>query len=523
MISSELIKKVPHSIGVYLFRDASKKIIYIGKSIDLRNRVKQYFVKSGDPRMQVILIRRNTVSIDYHVTQTEQEALLLEYNLIRRYQPRYNVSLKETNKYPYIMITNDDLPRIQSTWKKDEKGIYFGPFTSSYFVSNMVDIISDIFMLRKCRNKNPRKACIEKQMGRCNAPCEYASERIKYKENIEHIKKILGGHYRSMLELLNEKMREESEREHFENAAKIRDTVKIIRNYIRRGKKTGVRHRNRDMIYAAREGTRGIFTIVRMRDGVITDILDKKFTIPVSIPDEMVLKDAVLDHYSMADYSDMSLLLLPYDVEENDIENLFNGRVKVRVQSNRGIDKRLFETAKENAERKLADYMQKEYIPPRLKDLQSQLMLDRIPQLIGGVDISHFSGKWSAGAVICFKNGKPFKSAYRYYKLEYIGNDDYQSITHILGRYLDKYKLDMVLIDGGIGQLGAAKKVIDKMTDKPFLFSLSKRPDTLYNKDGKAISINPKSSAMKLIRDIRDESHRFANKLRKIQMEKLND
>lgn len=522
MISSENIKSIPHRTGVYLFKNKQGNIIYVGKSRDLQNRVKQYFVKSGDSRLQVVLIKRNTSSIDYFITKTEQEALLLEYNLIKKHQPRYNVRLKETNNYPYIMITEDDLPQLKYTWKKDEKGVYFGPFTSTYFVTSMVRILTDLFHLRKCNEKNPTKACLEHQMGNCDAPCENMKSREMYLKNIESVKQILQGHYSSMSKILYDKMIDESQQEHYERAALIRDTLKIVRGYMRRGKRTGVKHRNRDAVFIARNKSKGVFTLVKLRDGVIMDILEKRFSIPESIPDEMVLKDALLDHYSMSEKSDMGILLLPYTISSTEIESLFPDNVRIRVYKKQGIDKRLFETASENARRKLADYANKPYYPPGLIEITEILKLKDIPEYIGGVDISHFSGKWTAGAVVCFKNGKPFKSAYRFYKLENIGNDDYKSINHILKRYIEKYRLDMIIIDGGKGQLDAARKAVEALDYKTHLYALVKRPDTLLDSEGMAVSLNQRGGAMKLIREIRDEAHRFANKLRKIRMEKHN-
>lgn len=518
MISSADIRKIPHRTGVYLFRDIKSKVIYVGKSKDIQNRVKQYFIKSGDTRLQVILIRRNTQSIDYFTTETEQEALLLEYNLIKKYQPKYNVRLKETNNYPYIMITDDELPQLKYTWKKFEKGVYFGPFTSTYFVSNMVKILTEIFQLRKCNTKNPVKACLEYQIGNCSAPCENPDSRKQYMENIEQIKKILKGHYSSMSRMLYEKMKEESDCEHYERAALIRDTLKIIRSYTRRGKKTGVKHYNRDAVFIARDKSKGVFTLVKLRDGIITDILEKRFTIPVSIPDELVLKDTLIDHYSMNETSDMSILLLPFDIEYSEIEYLFPENIRIRQYKKTGIDKRLYETAEENSRRKLADYANRPYYPPGLIELKDILHLEKIPEYIGGVDISHFSGKWTAGAVVCFKNGKPFKSGYRFYKLEYIGNDDYRSINHILKRYIEKYRLDLIIIDGGRGQLQAAEKALAATNYRADIFALAKKPDTLIDIKGNAVSISRTGGAMKLIRDIRDEAHRYANKLRKIRM-----
>ncbi len=520
MISSDKLKSIPNAKGVYLFRDSKKKIIYIGKSKDLQSRVKQYFISNCDKRTQVVLIRRNTNNIDYYITKTEQEALFLEYNLIKKYKPKYNVQLKETNKYPYIFITNEELPRLLYTWNKNEKGIYFGPFTSGFFVSNIVEILKDLYSLRKCNNKLPKKACIEFQMKRCNAPCENETRKVKYRNKVKEIRNILKGNYSSILKIMRERMYEESNKENFEKAGRIRDTIKIIREYIRKGKRTGAKHKSRDMVYITRHGRKGVFVVVKMRDGIIIDIFSKRFLVPISIPDKMVLKDVIIDHYLLTQNSDIKYLLLPFIINNEDIEELFSKNTVIRIYNTKSIDKRMFDIAKENAERNLADYSQKEYIPGRLRELKELVNMENIPQLIGGIDISHFSGKWTSGAVICFKNGKPLKSAYRYYNLDYIGNNDYGAIMHILKRYLIKYKLDMILIDGGLGQLNAAKKVIKELGVNIELFSISKRPDTLFNASGKQVAIPLRSGAMKLIREIRDESHRFANKLRKIQMEK---
>jgi len=518
MISMIDLDSLPDATGIYLFRDSKDRIIYIGKAKSIKNRVRQYFKPGRDNRIQIPLIQKNTESIDYKITGSEDAALLLEYNLIRRHQPRYNVMLKDSNKYPFIRITDDQFPLLEYTWDKTEKGVYFGPYTSINFVTGMIEMLNDIYRLRKCKGKLPDKPCIEYQMEKCSAPCTGEITEDAYVRSIDKVKTILKGNYSSMLNILKEKMDEESSLKNYERAAEIRDTIKIIRKHIRRGHQTGLKSNSRDAASMKRYKNRGVFVLVKMRDGVITDIFKQRFSVPASMPDSIVLKELLEDYYNLVEYDDFSILIVPIEIERGELSDIFTKRIEIRVVNKSPTDKKLMQISEDNAEDMLVKEAERDYIPARLRELQNILKLPGTPGLIGGVDISHFSGKWTAGAVVLFKNGKPLKSGYRYYKLDYIGNDDYRAISHILGRYIEKYPLDMVLIDGGKGQLKAAKRAIEDMDKNIAVFSLAKRPDQVYASDYSKVMIPAKSPAFKLIKEIRDEAHRFANKLRRKQM-----
>ncbi len=520
MISINDISKIPALPGVYLFFDKNNKIIYIGKSKNLKNRVKQYFQNSHDNRLQIELIRKKTVYVDFYTTKTEIEALLLEYNLIQKHKPRYNVKLKDANKYPYICITKEKYPGIIFSWGKENKYECFGPYTSITLVKNIINTLNSIYKLKKCKYKFPHKICIEYEMGNCSAPCVNKISIEDYNNQIKIAKNTLKGHFKNILNVLEENMLIEAKNENFEKAANIRDTIKNLKKYIRTGIKTGMRKNNKDILAIAREKNSGAYCLIKIRDGIINDMFIRRFNVNRKVNDENVIKDILIEYYTNTTDKEIDTLILEKKPEE-DISILINDNVKIKYEKFTPFESKIIANAKENAYKELYSYLKRDFIPQSLIELKEKLQLKSIPEYIIGADISHTSGKYTSGAIIMFKNGKPYKSGYRYYKLTNIENNDYKALYEIISRYVKKYRVDLILIDGGKGQLSIGKKVLKDLNMDIPVFALAKRFDILYGKNNFEISLSAKSKSIRLIKDIRDESHRFANKLRKIQMKNM--
>lgn len=517
------IESVPEKTGVYIFKNSEGKIIYVGKAKNIKGRVKQYFIGSRDTRPQVDFIKKETASIEYHLTTSEQDALILEYSLINKNKPKYNVKLKDSNKYPYIKISNDIFPVLSHVFSADEEGSFFGPYTSAFYVRTLIERMNKIFKLKSCKIKNPKKTCLEYQISNCGGVCEIRDEQFLYGDKIKKIKSILQGSTKSIIDGLKAEMQKSAENEEFERAVLLRDTISFIRREIKRGKKIGTGHKNRDVISFVRDKSSGAYSLLKVRDGVVCDIFTKRFSVKSIVTDEMVLSDIISEHYALTTDFNFSMLVAEYDIDK-DLKEFFSSKsISVVKKGGGGLNDGIFETAKENAENLLYYSSEKKFTPKALINLKETLILEKIPEYIIGVDISHFSGGWTSGAVILFKNGKPHKSGYRYYNLEDIGNNDYLGIKTILQRYLEKYEVDLILIDGGLGQLNVSKKVLADLGLKIPLFALAKRYSTLFDINGREVMLGGSNAAVSLIKSVRDESHRFANKLRKILMKKSTE
>ena len=513
---------IPEKTGVYIFKDCNDKIIYVGKANSLRQRVKQYFIGNQDLRPQVEFIKKETVSVDFRLAGSEHEALILEYNLISSLKPKYNVKLKDSSKYPYIMLSNEEFPFLSYVYAIDRESSFFGPFTSGLYVKTLVEKLNKIYHLRVCKKKLPKRVCIEYQMANCFGVCEIQEERASYKMKIQKIKKILNGGTKNILQELEKDMASSAENEDFERAALIRDTLSFIKKEMRRGTKTGLKDKNEDIFAMAREKNSGAFSILRLRNGTVHEIITKRFSANSHIEDASVMKEILAEYYlTNTDFDFNKLAVKDGNVDEikKSISQLKEKDVK--TISKDSYEEKLFETAFENAANALYYSINKKFTSKSVIQLKNDLLLEKIPEYIIGLDISHVSGDWTSGAVVAFKDGKPLKSSYRYYNLENIGNNDYLALSTILKRYLEKHPADMILIDGGLGQLSSCMKVIKETGKTPYVFALAKRFDTLYDSNGKEIMLNGRTAGGNLIRSVRDESHRFANKLRKIKMEKI--
>jgi len=528
------LKQIPMKPGVYLFRDFKNKVIYVGKAKILRNRVKSYFRKTQtDVKVEVLVSK--IVDIEWIITDTEVEALLLENNLIKEYYPKYNIALKDGKSYPFIRITNELFPRIFTTRNIVKDGSkYFGPYTDGKRLKKTMKIINKIFPIRKCKYKIDRetienkkiKLCLQYQMGNCGGVCQGLVEEDEYKEMVDAITRFLNGKTDNIIQKINRRMINASEDLEYEKAARYRNQLKILNQYNNKQNVIQVDFKSRDIIVASVMENDAVVVLFRLREGnligrekfYLKNIHDQKPTI--------VMKNFMRSYYSDTTFIPKEIFVnIEDEIElfEEYLLKIAEHSVKI-IKPERGKKAKLWTLAQKNADMLLKELMlQKlklENEPTKMvQALQEALNLSVPPIKIEGFDISHIQGKFTVASMVFFENGRPKKSEYRRYKIKSVDrSDDYASMKEVVyrryKRLLDENKMlpDLILIDGGKGQLNVAKKILDELDlhNMPII-GLAKRLEEVFIPGySKAQNIPKASPAVILLRKIRDEAHRFA-------------
>ena len=528
------LKQIPMKPGVYLFRDFKNKVIYVGKAKILRNRVKSYFRKNQtDVKVEVLVSK--IVDIEWIITDTEVEALLLENNLIKEYYPKYNIALKDGKSYPFIRITNELFPQIFTTRNIVKDGSkYFGPYTDGKRLKKTMKIINKIFPIRKCKYKIDRetienkkiKLCLQYQMGNCGGVCQGLVEEDEYKEMVDAIIRFLNGKTDNIIQKINRRMINASEDLEYEKAARYRNQLKILNQYNNKQNIIQVDFKSRDIIVASVMENDAVVVLFRLREGnligrekfYLKNIHDQKPTI--------VMKNFMRSYYSDTTFIPKEIFVnIEDEIElfEEYLLKIAEHSVKI-IKPERGKKAKLWTLAQKNADMLLKELMlQKlklENEPTKMvQALQEALNLSVPPIKIEGFDISHIQGKFTVASMVFFENGRPKKSEYRRYKIKSVDrSDDYASMKEVVyrryKRLLDENKMlpDLILIDGGRGQLNVAKKILDELDlhNMPII-GLAKRLEEVFIPGySKAQNIPKASPAVILLRKIRDEAHRFA-------------
>ena len=528
------LKQIPMKPGVYLFRDFKNKVIYVGKAKILRNRVKSYFRKNQtDVKVEVLVSK--IVDIEWIITDTEVEALLLENNLIKEYYPKYNIALKDGKSYPFIRITNELFPQIFTTRNIIKDGSkYFGPYTDGKRLKKTMKIINKIFPIRKCKYKIDRetienkkiKLCLQYQMGNCGGVCQGLVEEDEYKEMVDAIIRFLNGKTDNIIQKINRRMINASEDLEYEKAARYRNQLKILNQYNNKQNIIQVDFKSRDIIVASVMENDAVVVLFRLREGnligrekfYLKNIHDQKPTI--------VMKNFMRSYYSDTTFIPKEIFVnIEDEIElfEEYLLKIAEHSVKI-IKPERGKKAKLWTLAQKNADMLLKELMlQKlklENEPTKMvQALQEALNLSVPPIKIEGFDISHIQGKFTVASMVFFENGRPKKSEYRRYKIKSVDrSDDYASMKEVVyrryKRLLDENKMlpDLILIDGGKGQLNVAKKILDELDlhNMPII-GLAKRLEEVFIPGySKAQNIPKASPAVILLRKIRDEAHRFA-------------
>lgn len=524
---------LPNKPGVYIMRDNTDTIIYIGKAKSLVKRVKSYFREKLDrPKTQILMSHFH--SLEYIITNSEKEALILEANLIKKHRPRYNIQLKDDKRYPYVKITDEEYPRLVITRNVTKNGVYFGPFTDVGSVKRTVKFLKSLFKIRTCRNMNG--PCLNSQIDLCYAPCDGRISKKQYSEIINKIDLFFQGKYSVIVKNLKKEMLEAADNEEFEKAAVIRDQISSIEEIM---EKQFVELANddldQDVIAMALNKNEVIVIIMPIRNGKIVGRDD--FLMSSSKYDSASeVMFAFIQQYYGYNRHVPKQILLEDDIDEKDLledwlSDLRGNKVKIKVPQ-KGVKLRLVKMAKKNAE---IIKHQKKNMDNSLMELKKYLKLEKVPHVIEGYDISNISGKFAVGSKVSFKDGKPNKKMYKRFKMETPGPNDFAMMEELLTRRLkmiDKDpEPDLIVIDGGKGQLGMACGVLEKLnlTHIPII-GLAKEFEEIYLPNSKRPIIIPKNNiALHLLQQVRDESHRFAityhRKLRSdnIQASSLDD
>ncbi|MBO4808539.1 MAG: excinuclease ABC subunit UvrC [Lachnospiraceae bacterium] len=540
----EELKKLPHTPGVYIMHDASDAIIYVGKAIDLFNRVHSYFrvgyKKSPKIEKMVTQIKR----FEYIITDSELEALVLENNLIKEHEPKYNTMLKDDKTYPYIMVTlGEKFPRVKSsrTMKKD-KSRYFGPFTSNYAVKETLDLLNKAYKIRTCNKKltgEPEgRPCLNYHIGQCMAPCTGKVSEEEYRENIDKVLDFLGGNYSSIVKDLEAKMNAASEALDFETAATYRDLINSVKAVTQKQKITDHDGDDKDVIAIARDrqDNEAVVQVFFVRDGKLIGREHFYMThVSSTETDADVLGDFVKQFYAGTPYIPKEIML-PTELEEAGlIEEWLTGRKESRVYikvPKIGSKEKLVELARKNAA--LVLNQDRERLKREegrtigaVKEIQELLGLDKLNRM-EAFDISNTSGFENVGSMVVFEKGKPKRSDYRKFKIKTVaGPDDYACMHEVLTRRLLRGKEesgeeistgfstlpDLILMDGGRGQVNICLKVLDELKMNIPVCGMVK--DDFHRTRGiyfnnKELPIDTHSEGFKLVTRIQDEAHRFA-------------
>jgi excinuclease ABC subunit C len=545
--------QLPTSPGVYIFKDAKDDVIYVGKAKNIRARVANYFTKSGDGRPKIAELRERVRRIDFIVTESETEALVLESNLIKRHRPRFNASLKDDKSYPYIVVTTgDEYPRVYATrGSHDPRHRYFGPFPSAGSVHSTIDVLNKTFPFRKCRGPEPGRRsgvpCLNYHIGRSAAPCIGAVPKEDYDKIIADVIAFLEGRVDHLIREREVGMREAARDMDFERAAKLRDELAALTHVRDRQQATIASEDSFDAFGAYSEGESACVQVFAVREGQIVNrdsfLLDNYAEAPA---DAVVLQfvpqyygTAAVPREVLVDAEESEEALAPLEAH---LSELRGTQVEVH-RPRRGDKRRILEMAGKNARlglehEKLLEESQRNRVASTLDALREELALPRLPVRIECYDISNTMGTNSVASMVVFQGGRPAKDQYRRFKIKTVeGADDFASMAEVIRRRLERFEEgdekfaqvpDLILLDGGKGQLSAVIPVFEELgvgaelPDIP-LRSLAKRDEEVFEPGRpEPVTLRRDSPEMHLLQRVRDEAHRFANtyhrKLRETEM-----
>lgn len=533
----ETIKLVPANPGCYIYYDKSGTIIYVGKAKNLKRRVYSYFHKQHDSVKTNVLVSQ-IEKLEYIITDSEVEALILESHLIKKHKPKYNILLKDDKKYPYFLITDEDFPRIQIVRKKNmnpDRGKFYGPYTDVKAMHATLDFLKKIFPLKQCKTpKFSNRPCLYYHIGKCLAPCQGKVTTDEYKKLIHQVELFLSGKQTELLKQIQTQMQKYSDEEQFEKAAKMRDSYLDLQKTLERQKVVYENTKlNEDILAVIYE--EGILAIVIMmvREGRLID--KKDFTYFVDNIDKTEYFETFFrDYYTglKLEYPDK---IISKDLEAVGEKALYEDWLKILSgkkitihygKSGRGKYSELYELARKNAENLLENAKLKKMA--QIRDdfnevgsyLAEKLKLSNFPNRIECYDISHIQGTNTVASMVVFQNGLPKKTAYRKFKIRLTEGkpDDFLSMKEVLSRRLSRLgepkweKPDLIIIDGGKGQLSSVMNIVKDMKVEDIDFvSLAKREEEVFlPNQSKSILLPRNSNALYLIQRIRDEAHRFA-------------
>ena len=535
----ELRKKamaLPLLPGVYIMHDKSGEIIYIGKAKALRNRVSQYFGSQNNHAEKVRRMVENVDRFEYIITDSEFEALILECSLIKQHTPKYNILLKDDKGYSYIRVSGDDWRKISYTLqKKDDGATYIGPYKSSYYVKSAVEEANKIFMLPTCNRKFPQdfrkgRPCLNYHIKLCMAPCTGKIKLREYNENVEQALSFLKGGSSESIKELTAQMEEAAENLEFERAAKIRDKINAVKKMGEKQKVVANKIVYGDVIGSFTDGGKTCYQVFRFEGG---RLFDRESFVFDSGDSDSEAEEFLLRYYTIRNEVPKNIAIDTEFDGMQAVEQWLSEKRGSRVYltaPKRGEQAQLVAMCRSNAAEELAQRKGatvREYSV--LEELRDTLGLQKIPEYIESYDISNLAGTENVAGMIVYKNGKPHKSAYRKFKIKgFDGQDDYASMAEVISRRFDEYYKskendepdegfgrlpDLILLDGGKGQVAAVKQVlVAKNIDVP-LFGMvkdDKHRTRAVTGDGGEIAISSKRALFTFLSKMQDEVHRFA-------------
>ncbi|WHZ26942.1 MAG: Excinuclease ABC subunit C [Nitrospira sp.] len=521
---------LPGSPGVYLFKNEQGEIIYIGKAAVLADRVRSYFQKGADHNPKTGLLVTHITDVETMVTRSELEALILESNLVKRHKPRFNIVLRDDKQYPYLRLpVKDDFPRLSIVRRVQKDGaLYYGPYTPANALRETLKVIKHVFPLATCTidiDGTADRACIEFEIKRCMAPCTGHQSKEEYYQIVKQARQFLEGRDRELLDDLRARMEAAAEREEFEEAARLRDRLFKIERMLEKQRITQTSATDQDVIGLARQGSAVDLQILFVRGGLLIGRKDFFWPQSAEVSDEELVHSAIEQFYNK-DGQPPREVLVPTDLEDAALiqQWLSDKRGEsVRVRSpERGVKHQLVLLAEENAAAAAADHLRDEELDRQAgEELKRWLRLERAPRRIEGFDISNTMGNQSVASMVIWEDGQMKKADYRRFKIQTVtGANDFASMKEVVRRrYGGEENLalpDLILIDGGLGQLAAALEGLKEVGRQglPILGLAKARGDKeerIFLAGRKnPIVLRPQSPSTHLLQRIRDEAHRFA-------------
>jgi len=520
------VKKLPSNPGVYQFFDKEDKIIYVGKAKNLKKRVSSYFLKIHENRKTEILVRQ-IVKIRHIVVDTEEDALFLENNLIKKFQPKYNILLKDDKSFPWICIKSEPFPRIfytRNIYKDGSK--YYGPYTSVYMARTILEVIKQLFPIRNCKlllidssiNSGKFKKCLEYQIGNCLAPCENLYSKVNYDQDIANARAILSGTLSPVFQYLKSAMQAAADNYDFEKANDFKSKIKILENYRSKSLVCSATMTNIDIFSFHEDEKNAYVNYFRIVDGAIVTTYLLEVRKKLNESKEDILSFCVVEIRRICN-SDSVEIILPFllDVELSNIKYTIpqiGEKKKLLELCERNGKMFMLERAKNESAK--SPVLKKQRL---LERIQKDLRLDRLPHLIECFDNSNIGGEFPVSSCVVFKDGLPYKSQYRHFNIKTVeGPNDFASMEEVVERRYTRQlnegnKLpDLIVIDGGKGQLSSAYSILCKLglEEKVAIVGIAKRLEELYfPNDSIPLYLDKKSETLMVLQQLRDEAHRF--------------
>lgn len=519
---------IPKQPGIYKYYDATDELLYVGKAKHLRKRVSSYFTKTFTSYKTHELVER-IARIEFTIVNSEQDAFLLENTLIKQYQPRFNINLKDDKTYPYIIIKNEPFPRVFLTRKKMEDGSeYLGPYTSVKKVRELMEFIKQTIQLRNCSlnltdsniKKGKFKVCLEYHLGNCKGPCEALQTENDYTENLSQLKNLLRGNLAQVIRHFKEEMKDHSADLAFEKAELVRKKIEFLENYQSRSVVANIKAGDIDVFSILKEKDIAYVNYLMVRNGAIIQTHTTRVETHLDETPEEILSFSVVRLRTIFN-SDAIEIVSPFPIEHPE------NQVTVTVPKG-GDRKKLLELSEKNVLHYIEELRNKERLrlniksPDKLKlleQLQLDLQLQELPVHIECFDNSNFQGSYPVSAMVCFKNGEPSKKDYRHFNVKTVeGINDFATMKEAVYRRYKRLKEELqpfpqlVIIDGGKGQLSAAIEAVKELEvdgNSTFVGLAKNEEEIFFSGDQQSLKLPYNSNSLKFIRRIRDEVHRF--------------